>query len=72
MLTSGTHGPREKGYIYNTMVSSMKFSSKSNLSSNEKLKLFFPKPELLVIVGQQTTVNHKIEIVQIAHQWGKG
>jgi len=64
LLTSGTHGPVEGAiHMIQWLVTNWSFilSSflKTNPSTDEGLKLILPKVELLVIVGQHTTVNLK-------------
>jgi hypothetical protein len=63
-MTSSQHGPYVLGDTHATMVETMgrdpargSQSCKLGLSSDGRLQLACLKPELLVTVGQHTTVN---------------
>ena len=63
-MTSSQHGPYVQGDTHATMAGTMgcqaarwSQSPKAGLSSDGRLQLACLKPELLVTVGQHTTVN---------------
>ena len=63
-MTSSQHGPYVPGYTHATMAGTTgskaarrSQSPKAGLSSDGRLQLACLKPELLVTVGQHTTVN---------------
>ena len=63
-MTSSQHGPDAQGDTHATMAGTTgcqaarrSQSSKRDLSSDGRLQLACLKPELLVTVGQHTTVN---------------
>ena len=63
-MTSSQHGPYVLGYTHATMAGTMgcqgasrSQSPKAGLSSDRRLQLACVKLELLVTVGQHTTVN---------------
>ena len=63
-MTSSQHGPYVLGDTHATMAGTMgrqpargSQSGKTGLSSDGRLQPAFLKPELLVTVGQHTTVN---------------
>ena len=74
-MTSNHHAPYVLGYTRNTMVANRGKQSreveqipKSHLSSDCRLQLACMKSELLVIVGQHTTVNTFPGLVHTARQ----
>ncbi len=79
-MTSSQHGLYILGYIHATMAGTMgsqaarrSQSSKAGLSSNCRLQLACMKLELLVTVGQHTTVNTFPGLVHTArHVMGAG
>jgi len=62
MLTLDTRGPYVLGYTHDTMINTKALPAKINLSTDNDLKLDHLKLELLVIVGQNTTVNFLSEL----------
>ncbi len=79
-MTSSQHGLYILGYTHATMAGTMgcqaarrSQSSKAGLSSNCRLQLACMKLELLVTVGQHTTVNTFPGLVHTArHVMGAG
>ncbi len=79
-MTSSQHGLYILGYTHATMAGTMgsqaarrSQSSKAGLSSNCRLQLACMKLELLVTVGQHTTVNTFPGLVHTArHLMGAG
>ena len=74
-MTSNHHAPYDLGYTRATMVGTTSRESvtaskslKANLSSDCRLQLAYMKSELLVIVGQHTTVNTFPGLVHTARQ----
>ena len=74
-MTSNHHALYDLGYTRTTMAtnkeersSDVEQISKSRLSSDCRLKLACMKSELLVIVGQHTTVNTFPGLVHTARQ----
>ena len=74
-MTSNHHAPYDLGYTRTTMAINrgqrhreMKRISKNSLSSDCRLQLACMKSELLVIVGQHTTVNTFPGLVHTARQ----
>ena len=74
-MTSNHHAPYDLGYTRTTMVinrgkqhSDVKQIPKNHLSSDCRLQLACMKSELLVIVGQHTTVNTFPGLVHTARQ----
>ena len=74
-MTSNHHAPYDLGYTRTTMVinsgkqdSDVERNPKSHLSSDRRLQLACMKSELLVIVGQHTTVNTFPGLVHTARQ----
>ncbi len=79
-MTSSQHGPYVQGDTHATMAGTMgcqaarrSQSPKAGLSSDGRLQLACLKPELLVTVGQHTTVNTFPGLVHTArHTTGVG
>ena len=79
-MTSSQHGPYVQGDTHATMAGTMgcqaarrSQSPKAGLSSDGRLQLACLKPELLVTVGQHTTVNTFPGLVHTArHTMGVG
>ena len=74
-MTSNQHGPYTQGYTRTTMAFNKEKQSreaeqisKKRLSSDCRLQLAYMKSELLVIVGQHTTVNTFPGLVHTARQ----
>ena len=74
-MTSNHHAPYDLGYTRTTMAanngiqwSNPESNPKSGLSSDCRLQLACMKSELLVIVGQHTTVNTFPGLVHTARQ----
>ena len=74
-MTSNHHAPYDLGHTRTTMAanrgkqnSDMEQNPKSSLSSDCRLQLAYMKSELLVIVGQHTTVNTFPGLVHTARQ----
>ena len=74
-MTSNHHAPYDLGYTRTTMAfnkekrnSDVEQISKKRLSSDCRLQLAYMKSELLVIVGQHTTVNTFPGLVHTARQ----
>ena len=74
-MTSNHHAPYDLGYTRTTMDvnrgkqnSDVEQISKKRLSSDCRLQLAYMKSELLVIVGQHTTVNTFPGLVHTARQ----
>ena len=74
-MTSSHHAPYDLGYTRTTMAfnkekqnSDVEQISKKRLSSDCRLQLAYMKSELLVIVGQHTTVNTFPGLVHTARQ----
>ena len=77
-MTSSQHAPYVLGYTRATMVGTkgckpamVSQSHKANLSSDCRLQLACMKLELLVTVGQHTTVNTFPELVHTARHTTK-
>ncbi len=79
-MTSSQHGPYVQGDTHTTMAgtkgseaATWSQSHKAGLSSDCRLQLACMKPELLVTVGQHTTVNTFPGLVHTArHTMGAG
>ena len=74
-MTSNHHAPYDLGYTCTTMAINKGKQSreveqipKNSLSSDCRLQLAYMKSELLVIVGQHTTVNTFPGLVHTARQ----
>ena len=74
-MTSNHHAPYDLGYTRTTMAFNKEKQSreaertpKIRLSSDCRLQLAYMKSELLVIVGQHTTVNTFPGLVHTARQ----
>ena len=74
-MTSSQHGPYVQGDTHATMAGTTgcqaarwSQSPKAGLSSDGRLQLACLKPELLVTVGQHTTVNTFPGLVHTARQ----
>ena len=74
-MTSNHHAPYGLGYTRTTMAVNrgkqsreVEQTPKSSLSSDCRLQLAYMKSELLVIVGQHTTVNTFPGLVHTARQ----
>ena len=74
-MTSNHHALYDLGYTRATMVGTKRSEAvtwskphKANLSSDCRLQLAYMKSELLVIVGQHTTVNTFPGLVHTARQ----